>query len=164
MEINQEQQPVQEKYPVFLKVVVIVGYIVLGLAMFGTVGGLMGQMPSDEIQALKESYVKLFENFPQETKSMAIDIANLLEVSELNYIKTKTIPFFAFLVAYVGNLLIRRRKTVGMHLVFASIIGAIVSSTSVFYNEPFGIIYIISNHLLVLVYGVLVFFTRKHLS
>lgn len=164
MEVNPENKPVQQKLPVFLKVVVIIGYIVLGLAMFGTVGGLSGPMPNDDIQTLKETYVTMFDGFPEETKGMAIDLANLLEVNEQNYVQTKTIPFFAFLIAYIGNLMIRRRKIMGMHLVIASIVGAIVSAGLVFYKEPMGILYIFSNHLLVLVYLVMVIFARKHLE
>lgn len=164
MEISPENQPVQQKFPVFLKVVVIIGYIVLGLAMFGTVSGLSGEMPNDDVQTLKETYVQMFENFPDDAKGMAIDIANLLEVNERNYVQTKTIPFFAFLIAYIGNLMIRRRKMMGMHLVIASIAGALISAGLVFYKEPFGLLYVFSNHLLVLVYLILVIFARKHLE
>ena len=88
----------------------------------------------------------------------------LIELLERNYVYSKVIPFFAMLVVWVGNILIRRRKIIGMHLIIAGIIASAVSTYMAVREMDLAIMYTISSFLLLLVYAFLVFMNRKHLS
>jgi hypothetical protein len=154
----------REKLPTFLKIVSIVGFVLIGLNLMSSASFINGPLSSSEIEESQLQMMEMFSSFPQEIKDSVKPIFNIMELLERNYVYSKVIPFFAMLVVWIGNILIRRRKLIGMHLIISGIIASAVSTYMALSESDMAFIYTLSNFLLFFVYTVLVVVNRRHLS
>jgi hypothetical protein len=154
----------KEKLPTFLKIVSIVGFVLIGLNLMSSASFFNGPLSPSEIEETQLRMMEIFSSFPEEFKESLKPILNVMELLERNYVYSKVIPFFAMLIVWIGNILIRRRKLIGMHLIISGIIAACVSTYMAVRESDMALMYAISNFLLFFVYAALVVVNRKHLS
>jgi hypothetical protein len=154
----------KEKLPAFLKIVSIVGFVLIGLNLMSSASFFKGPLTVSEIEQNQLKFMEMFNVFPQKFKELLKPILNVMELLERNYVYSKVIPFFAMLIVWIGNLLIRRRKLIGMHLIISGIIAACVSTYMAVRESDMALIYAIFNFLLFFVYAALVVVNRKYLS
>ena len=155
---------VKDKLPTFLKIVTIVGFVLVGLNLLSSSSFISGPLSAEEIDSQQIQIMQMFNSFPKEMKEAVKPMLSLVEVLERNYVYSKVVPFFAMLIVWVGNILLRRRKLIGMHLVIAGIIATAVSTYMAVSELDIAILYTFSNFFFLFVYAGLVIANRKHLT
>lgn len=163
MELGQENK-VEQKFPVFLKIVTIIGFVACGLIIFNNFSALFGPLSEDQLDAQIMAMKQMANQTSGVLKEFVRGQIEVMRMMEDKYIFAKLIPLICAIVTLIGNFLLRKQKLVGMHLIIASVLGGFISMTVALFDSDFGIITSISSYLVMFAYTIMVIINRKHLS